>query len=591
MTIKNLTKTLVFACFGVALLVSAEAKAAAVASMAVDETVRDKNYSDDENMKDRVNNWGAGGSSSSTSSGNTTTTNSDGKTGETKPIICEKDGQNCKPVVKGAECDENCDTCSNNVCTSCKAGYHLGIMKCMACSTGCTSCTTASNCNSCSANYYLSGSKCNSCPDHANTCAAGSTDFTCKDGYYKDGGSCKTCPTGCATCSSGSSCLSCKDTYKLDGTQCKKTCPDGQYVDGNKCKDCLSGAKKCTSDRNATECKAGNFLHKDSWGWFCYKCPDGATCPGGTGKYDSVQCPSGTWFQIDYETDTYGEHEQLTGNKCLPCDGYYCGNPGVVECKPHFNVGRGGTHISSYCGDALSCSSGYYLAYLTRDDGSLYSECMKKCADNEVNWYPSYEGDNIENWSTVVNTGVCWECPEGAVCNGTHEVTCNPGWYKYTWVHDDRWAIDRMQGCKPCPENSTCTSPEDFTCNEGYEKSGDKCTPKAYTLYLEDHKGRSSTTEKSPDLEARAAELQGQYDTNYVTCSADKSANSITCQCKQKNLYWTKENCEKVPGVGKWYECTKVGTRTGCPVVLNRKGYVKTCPSRMMRQDAICVKM
>ena len=112
-------------------------------------------------------------------------------------------------------CISPCATCSANnnaACTSCLAGYTFNPS-----SSACNPVTTCTGgCTVCPLNYILNNQQCVQCgntkcarcsQNSLNSCTA------CYDGSYLNQGQCVACPTGCTTCSNSQNCISCASGY------------------------------------------------------------------------------------------------------------------------------------------------------------------------------------------------------------------------------------------------------------------------------------------------------------------------------------------------------------------------------------------
>ena len=148
-------------------------------------------------------------------------------------------------------CPSNCATCTIDAsgvtsCSTCKAGYSKnGDGKCIACATGCATCSWSStymSCDTCKSGYSNNpiapsvGAEsasniyvCEACPSNCETCLDGNNCTTsgCKDGYVAvaDASSNYQCEAVTANC----------DTPADDGTTDCTTCDDGYYVNAGDC--------------------------------------------------------------------------------------------------------------------------------------------------------------------------------------------------------------------------------------------------------------------------------------------------------------------------------------------------------------------
>lgn len=146
-------------------------------------------------------------------------------------------------------CNAPCASCSLTApsqCTSCIAGYSLNSAT-FTCSPV-TSCTNGV-CDICPFGYTLSGGTCVECNPDSNCGRCSLSDvsvcLSCKPGQYLDSNQCIACPTGCQTCSSGINCLTCQSGYTaevqpvLTRVTCAKCSPP--------CRTCTRTPTTCTS--------------------------------------------------------------------------------------------------------------------------------------------------------------------------------------------------------------------------------------------------------------------------------------------------------------------------------------------------------
>lgn len=104
---------------------------------------------------------------------------------------------------------------------TCPAGQYYYLSRCVACTTGCTKCSSSSSCQLCSPGYYRSStSKCSACYTYCATCTSYSYCNACKPGYYLKGSTCSACKTNCLSCSTSTNCLECKSGYTLSSNSC-----------------------------------------------------------------------------------------------------------------------------------------------------------------------------------------------------------------------------------------------------------------------------------------------------------------------------------------------------------------------------------
>ena len=160
-------------------------------------------------------------------------------------------------------CSSNCLTCSSlaacltcppgnalvsSTCTPCSAGtyplssssascaggylcsFYSFTNECVACSSGCVSCTSSSVCLSCSGNYYMSAQLCTACP--SGKYALTGTSSSCTGCNYLHlvilAYNYIACSSNCASCTGSSTCLTCSSGYALISSACT-ACSVGTY--------------------------------------------------------------------------------------------------------------------------------------------------------------------------------------------------------------------------------------------------------------------------------------------------------------------------------------------------------------------------
>lgn len=182
-------------------------------------------------------------------------------------------------------CSTGCTDCSSAGCLACAPNYFIyaaacftscpsgtltitGNNSCSPCLSPCATCTpTLSSCTSCLANYLLLNSTCYS---------------SCPDGYYAPSLAthCEPCPSTCLTCNAAG-CLSCQPSDYLYRGSCYSVCPVGSFPDGSSCTACLSSCFSCSSLVVCSSCSAGYYLAPNSTcSTFCPSgyFPSGSVC-------------------------------------------------------------------------------------------------------------------------------------------------------------------------------------------------------------------------------------------------------------------------------------------------------------------------
>jgi hypothetical protein len=163
--------------------------------------------------------------------------------------------------------------------STCEATCALGMFasgsSCVACSSPCRYCSSATTCTAClvgSANPILHQSTCiNACP---------STYYPFTDPTPTT--TCSPCVNNCHTCTSQPACTSCQSSFFLTpSSTCSANCPLGRYPDSTsgRCELCAAGCVACTGAGVCSVC-AGGFAMV---GGVC-----SSSCPLGTVMFNGV---------------------------------------------------------------------------------------------------------------------------------------------------------------------------------------------------------------------------------------------------------------------------------------------------------------
>lgn len=131
-------------------------------------------------------------------------------------------------------------TLTSGVCTPCRDGTYLqavnNVLMCTTCSANCTSCNvTSTNCTACKTGFTLD---------------TRSRQCVCSPGKYLTAdGNCVACMTGCSTCSNSTNCDQCLQGYvntvTPTGIICQLTCAQGFYQSPPLCLQCPTGCLAC----------------------------------------------------------------------------------------------------------------------------------------------------------------------------------------------------------------------------------------------------------------------------------------------------------------------------------------------------------
>lgn len=274
-----------------------------------------------------------------------------------------------------ASCHLSCLTCngsSESQCITCRSGRfshdgkclnscpdgYYGDKKrqeCMACPTGCATCSNNGFCLTCKENWTK---------NKKNRCIANGSE-TCDESEYYDNGRCHTCHSTCETCKgpTEADCLTCSSSLLLQNNKCVNTCDDGYYMEAGVCAKCLHTCNQCVSRMNCTSCAKGLQLQSGECrttcaeGYYsdrgtCAKCYLSCHTCSGPRRDQCVKCPN-DW--------------QLAGGECHPeCpEGFFKTPFGCQKCH----------HYCKTCSDAgplacTSCPSHFML------DNGLCIECL-----------------------------------------------------------------------------------------------------------------------------------------------------------------------------------------------------------------------
>lgn len=178
-------------------------------------------------------------------------------------------------------CPTGCSTCtSSEECTACLPAYGLKNKLCVPCNVaGCQTCEipsggTALECKTCASQFYLNSENCGKCPKNCQECSYNNKyECTkCDNKYAKaPDGTCVACPSNCKVCSSNADkttkCTQCiSDLFSLQTDGTCKLCSEAAF---NNCARC--GSTPAGGKANCQSCVKGFTLQNDKLA--CLKCP------------------------------------------------------------------------------------------------------------------------------------------------------------------------------------------------------------------------------------------------------------------------------------------------------------------------------
>ncbi|XP_028894681.1 furin-like protease 2 [Zeugodacus cucurbitae] len=335
-----------------------------------------------------------------------------------------------------ASCHSSCDTCNGSAesqCITCRSGRYAFDGKCLnncpdgyyadkkrqecvACPTGCATCSSNGYCLTCNANWTR---------NKKGKCIITGSE-NCDESEYYDNNHCHPCHSTCETCDgpTESNCLSCPQSLLLQSSRCVSSCDDGFYMEAGVCAKCLHTCTQCVSRMNCTACAKGLQLQSGECrttcadGYYsdrgtCAKCYLSCHTCSGPRRDQCVQCPLG-W--------------QLAGGECHPeCpEGFYKSEFGCQKCHHYCKTCNGAGPLA-----CTSCPLHFML------DGGLCMECLGS------QYYDS-------------PTQTCKTCHDSCrSCSGPGQYSCKTCAFP---LH-----LDRLNNqCVPCCP--TDAAPEDQSC-------------------------------------------------------------------------------------------------------------------------------
>ena len=278
-------------------------------------------------------------------------------------------------LLKSAySCDENCNSCVNNVCEQCSYGYFKSGDSCLSCGAGCRLCLSQTECSICYQGYFRNSQyQCIGCPVVCSTCS-NNVCSTCMTGYQIRNNIC--CPLGCRGCTLAG-CTSCFDGYYLNDVTCAECSSDCLTCDASGCITCKTGFSKsdgvCVQNTcSVTGCQtcSGTSCKVCSTGYYlsnggCTKCPEGcgecagqwqcSSCLAGYSKKYDVCCKNGCSSCSPAQVCWTCEEKYFAqSGKCLSCPSSCtdCSNGVCIRCHPGFYM-----NISSCSSCPSECST------------------------------------------------------------------------------------------------------------------------------------------------------------------------------------------------------------------------------------------
>ena len=535
------------------------------------------------------------------------------------PNIC----LSCNHLGVCTQCYAKNAAYSSGSCT-CNSGYYsqgdfANLNNCVACSSGCTTCT-ATTCTLCSdanaspfgsicickTNYYGDPTNCIKCPSACQTCLS-SSDCTscfntlssvtlgecqCNQGYYGDGLVCDPCPSACKTCLSNNDCTSCNNAFS-EVSSGKCICKEGYYGDGLVCNPCQSTCKICISDTSCTTCfttsaevNGGNCICKEEYygnGKVCYPCDN--TCKVCNFIYDCTKCKV--------------SNSLLDGGACKCAKGFF-GDASIL-CSPCHNTCADCKSLSDCveCIDLIGiiqggqciCPLGYFLNLSFKCDkcGIGCSNCLSmttcnKCYSDNTN---IIGGDCYCNYGYFGNLNIenCIKCGFGcADCNHSGCVTClDPNSLPladYCVCKVGFYSLENNYECLPCSlgcRNCTSTLCHECIPSDTYINGPDCfCKPKFWP------KGLMNELDACEACYPHCATCE----TN-LTCTKCITRNSYPDQdigCKCNEGFW---NDSDLITTGSCKSC-----RNDCQICTSFENCLKCKPDQgELNKDKKCIKL
>ena len=366
-------------------------------------------------------------------------------------------------------CSVGCTTCTSiTACSVCfpgdatAVGYYLASSACVQCASQCLTCdSTHLPCKTCLPGFYINAGNCSPCPLFATACTSTAV-TTCQDGFMPSGNSCVPCGVGCATCTSNTACTQCYSSYNLVAGACNSclpncgvcsstlgsctTCVDGYVWVSPVCVQCPEYCATCSSAACLT-CVAGSYLSSGA----CLTCNHNCdTCTSSTCTTCAVGFfPNPTVGSTDCKPCSMGCGVCIDQNTCLQCSQGYLSNGICLQCPPGCQ-----SCLSTGC---YACAAG---SFLSTTDQKCYL-CMPNCDQCHVSGSCDLCSDGF-NWDSPSNS--CKPCKTGCLhCNTNANQDCFVCTPAYFLDNPSAQCKNCMPGCDVCSSNTACT-----TCSHSY---------------------------------------------------------------------------------------------------------------------------
>ena len=401
MTKKNLTKGLLFACFGIALLLPAEA-------WAVSGVVYCSGTFDCKNNS-----------------------------------ICREQHNLCGEKYYDKYCYDRCRICAD--------GYYAQIAQtgvdnpgnvCKQCGSHCKQCTGRYECTSCESDYILKDGWC-TCPTHGH-CNNGS--WYCDSGYYQDlenidcvescpagtytdGSVCRSCPQHANTCTA----MNYNGETHPDATSCEEGYYLAQHVNGYHV--CM---ERCDNGKQFYVYK-GQRVCLD-----CSKRPDYGYSFGGCDGTHVISCPD-EWTKITGDINDMKDFRQICCPPHATCNLNYSN---VAEWITSCDEGYKKSDDNMSC--VLSgCPDGQYLSgNECKPCPQSTATCTASTALSCKRGYFLHESDFEEGKK------VCYTCPKNGYCPGEEgdytSIQCPSGTFLLIEYYDNGSRLGTYYECASC---------------------------------------------------------------------------------------------------------------------------------------------
>lgn len=395
----------------------------------------------------------------------------------------------------------------------CMDGYYADSKNnCVACGSGCATCTSATNCTMCVALASPAGNGvctcpaqtffaisadgvryCGACGPYCTTCVDGNTCTTCVTSFTKtvdnkcvcaaknfinSAGQCVPCATGCQQCTSATNCTSCISPLVLQGAVCQATCNTGFTALGSVCQGCPAGCQQCTQNFICFYCADGLYMYNGA----CYSvCPAGTIGDSSQPNWNCVPCNSPCKTCMNHpsyctscETGKGYLQTSAVDQSCVQTcnDGTFASNGVCQVCDFKCATCLGSaTNCISCPANQILYQGGCWAtcpAILLQSTGTGSATCVDNCPDGFYKVSSTACAPCSPQCTTCSNgPNNCTSCLQGSVStNGTCTVTCGENQFSFQGVCVA--CSESCYGCSIFPTNCN-------TCAAGYVRSGSIC--------------------------------------------------------------------------------------------------------------------